>query len=252
MLRRTSEMRAAHAARPSPACGSRSGRSRIMVDLYAVLGVSRDADLPTIRRAFRRKVRATHPDGGGSVEAFNELKIAYDVLSDPIRRARYDESGEFGAPDLDPHGKRVVEILSVGLDLALLKLSRTPHVRKDSDIIRQTAAALAEKRQEWVTQKGHFIKGLDDAHRLKDRFRVAKGENLMEVVVANRISALERQIAFLTANVELIDEALEILHNTRFDSPLELTDESDSAPELTDDQKRIFSWLDRSNLVWFK
>jgi curved DNA-binding protein CbpA len=223
-----------------------------MVDLYAVLGVSRDADLPTIRRAFRRKVRATHPDGGGSVEAFNELKIAYDVLSDPIRRARYDESGEFGAPDLDPHRKRVVEILSVGLDLALLKLSRTPHVRKDSDIIRQTAAALAEKRQEWVTQKGHFIKGLDDAHRLKDRFRVAKGENLMEVVVANRISALERQIAFLTANVELIDEALEILHNTRFDSPLELTDESDSAPELTDDQKRIFSWLDRSNLVWFK
>jgi hypothetical protein len=33
---------------------------------------------------------------------------------------------------------------------------------------------------------------------------------------------------------------------------LELTDESDSAPELTDDQKRIFSWLDRSNLVRFK
>jgi hypothetical protein len=33
---------------------------------------------------------------------------------------------------------------------------------------------------------------------------------------------------------------------------LELTDEADSAPELTHDQKRIFSWLDGSNLVWFK
>ena len=74
----------------------------------------------------------------------------------------------------------------------------------------------------------------------------------MEVVVANRITAIEKQIDFLGGNVDLIDEALEILHNTRFDSPLELTNELDPAPELTDDQKRIFSWLDRSNLVWFK
>jgi curved DNA-binding protein CbpA len=223
-----------------------------MVDLYAVLGVSRDADLKTIRRAYRKKVRATHPDGGGSVEAFNELKTAYDVLSDPIRRARYDESGEVGAPAPDPHQKKIVEILSVGLDLALLKLSRMPHVLKDSNIIHLTAFALALKRQEWITQKCHFIKALDDAHRLKDRFRVPKGENPMEVVVANRITAIEKQIDFLTGNVDLIDEALEILHNTHFDSPLELMDESEPAPELTDDQKRIFSWLDKSNLVWFK
>ena len=53
-----------------------------MVDLYAVLGVARDADVKTIRRAFRKKVRSAHPDGGGSVGAFNELKTAYDVLSD--------------------------------------------------------------------------------------------------------------------------------------------------------------------------
>ena len=47
-----------------------------MVDLYEVLGVSRDADVAAIWRAFRKKVRATYPDGGGSVEAFNELKTA--------------------------------------------------------------------------------------------------------------------------------------------------------------------------------
>ena len=79
-----------------------------------------------------------------------------------------------------------------------------------------------------------------------------EGENLMEVVVANRITAIEKQIEFLSGNVDLIDEALEILHHTRFDSPLELTEESDFAPELTDEQRRVFSWLDRSNLVRFK
>ena len=224
-----------------------------MMDLYAVLGVSRDADLATSRRAFRKNVRATHPDGGGAVEAFNELKTAYDVLSDPIRRARYDESGEIGAPALDPHRKKIVDVLSVGLDLALLKLSRTPpNLRKDSDIIGRTAVALAEKRQELITQKGHFSKALDDAHRLKDRFRVAEGENLMVVVVANRVTACEKQIDSLAEHIKLIDEALMKLQNTRFDAPLELVDHSDAAPELTDDQKRIFSWLDRSTLVRFK
>jgi curved DNA-binding protein CbpA len=223
-----------------------------MVDLYSVLGVSRDADLKTIRRAFRKKVRATHPDGGGSVEAFNELKTAYDVLSDPLRRRRYDESGEVGDHAADPHQAKIIEILSFGLDQAMLKIYKAPHTRRDSDIIRLTAVALAEKRQEWITKKKYFEKALEDAHRLKDRFRVAKGENLMEVVLANRITAIEKQIDFLTERVKILDEALVILHNTRFEAPLELANEMDSSPELTDDQKRLYSWLDWSHLGWVK
>jgi len=240
----------------------RTGWLQIMVDLYAVLGVARDADVKTIRRAFRKKVRSAHPDGGGSVGAFNELKTAYDVLSDPIRRRQYDETGEVGDRAADPHRAKIIEILSVGLDLALLKRSKTPRVQKDSDVMRLMAEALAGKRLEWNTQKGHFGKALEEARRLEARFRVAEGENLMEAVVAGRISACEKQIDHLAELVKLVDEALVILHNTRFDSlleltngqdsPHELTDEQDSPVELTDDQKRVYSLLDRSTLVRFK
>jgi hypothetical protein len=190
--------------------------------------------------------------GGGSVEAFNELKTAYDVLSDPLRRRRYDESGEVGDHAADPHQAKIIEILSFGLDQAMLKIYKAPHTRRDSDIIRLTAVALAEKRQEWITKKKYFEKALEDAHRLKDRFRVAKGENLMEVVLANRITAIEKQIDFLTERVKILDEALVILHNTRVEAPLELANEMDSSPELTDDQKRLYSWLDWSHLGWVK
>lgn len=57
---------------------------------YDVLGVPRDAGDAQIRTAFRRLARQTHPDRGGSAEAFHEVALAYEVLGDARRRAEYD------------------------------------------------------------------------------------------------------------------------------------------------------------------
>lgn len=67
-----------------------------MSDLYAILGVPRDASEDDIKRAYRRKAREAHPDRGGDEEAFKEITRAYQVLSDPQRRARYDRFGDDG------------------------------------------------------------------------------------------------------------------------------------------------------------
>jgi hypothetical protein len=58
--------------------------------LYDVLGVQRSATPEEIRTAYHRAARALHPDVGGSAPAFHRLVIAYQVLSDPERRAEYD------------------------------------------------------------------------------------------------------------------------------------------------------------------
>jgi len=67
-------------------------------DLYAVLGVARDADADAIRTAYRQLARKFHPDlNAGDKKAedrFKEVSHAYDVLSDPEKRARYDEFGD--------------------------------------------------------------------------------------------------------------------------------------------------------------
>ena len=210
-----------------------------MVDLYAVLGVSRDADQKTIRRAFRKSARGAHPDGGGSVEAFNELRAAYDVLSDPTRRRRYDETGEFGEPNADPHRKKLIEILSLGLDQALLKLSSASKNDSDADLVRLMIEALATKRLEFSKQLSSFERARDDARRIEDRFLVAEGDNLMTTVVADRIAACENQIELLSERVKLIDEALTILHSTRFDAPL----------KLTSGQNHTYTYLDVSGLA---
>lgn len=65
-------------------------------DYYEVLGVPRDADQDTIRRAYRKLAREYHPDlnsDSDAEERFKELGEAYEVLSDADKRERYDRLG---------------------------------------------------------------------------------------------------------------------------------------------------------------
>jgi len=67
-------------------------------DLYAVLGVPRDADRDAIRKAYRKLARDNHPDlnpgDASSEEQFKQISRAYEVLENSDRRKAYDEFGE--------------------------------------------------------------------------------------------------------------------------------------------------------------
>lgn len=69
-----------------------------MSDLYDLLDVSRDASPDEIKRAYRRKAREHHPDAGGDESTFKQVTHAYQVLSDPQARMRYDRFGDDGTP----------------------------------------------------------------------------------------------------------------------------------------------------------
>jgi DnaJ-class molecular chaperone len=70
-------------------------------DYYAILGVSRDADAATLKKAYRKLAMKWHPDKNPDNVAeaqakFQEISEAYDVLSDPEKRQVYNEFGEEG------------------------------------------------------------------------------------------------------------------------------------------------------------
>jgi curved DNA-binding protein CbpA len=67
-------------------------------DFYAILGVGRSASEKEIKQAYRRLARKYHPDvnpGDKTAEAkFKEINEAYEVLSDPEKRKKYDSYGD--------------------------------------------------------------------------------------------------------------------------------------------------------------
>ena len=68
-------------------------------DYYEILGVSRDVTEEQLKNAFRQLVRKYHPDVNhepGAEERFKEINEAYQVLSDPDKRAAYDRYGKAG------------------------------------------------------------------------------------------------------------------------------------------------------------
>lgn len=68
-----------------------------MTDPYETLGVSKDADADTIKKAYRKLARQLHPDVNPdpqSQERFKEVGRAYEILSDPEKKRHYDLGGD--------------------------------------------------------------------------------------------------------------------------------------------------------------
>ncbi|HIK09647.1 MAG TPA: J domain-containing protein [Oscillatoriaceae cyanobacterium M33_DOE_052] len=68
-------------------------------DYYAILGINKGANAEEIKKAYRRLARKYHPDmnpGNAQAEAkFKEISEAYEVLSDPDKRRKYDQYGQY-------------------------------------------------------------------------------------------------------------------------------------------------------------
>lgn len=73
---------------------------------YEVLGIAPEASTEEVRKAYHQRSRAAHPDRGGSSEQQQRVNEAYECLSDPMKRSRYDLS--LGVAEAEKAGRRVV------------------------------------------------------------------------------------------------------------------------------------------------
>jgi molecular chaperone DnaJ len=93
-------------------------------DYYEVLSVTRDASAEQIKKAYRRAAHKHHPDRNASDPSaevkFKEAAEAYEVLSDPVKRQRYDQFGHAGVAGAGVHDfshMRVDDIFSMFDDI---------------------------------------------------------------------------------------------------------------------------------------
>ena len=62
-------------------------------DYYNILGVDKNADQSTIKKAYRKLAKEKHPDSGGNEEEFKQIAEAYEVLGDEQKKSNYDKFG---------------------------------------------------------------------------------------------------------------------------------------------------------------
>jgi len=141
---------------------------------YEVLGVPRDASLSDIKAAYRRLIRAAHPDReGGSDKAAAELNQAYAILSDSTRRKAYDETGQtdFG-PQPISDDEIVEQVLMQAWSAAFDSGLKRAHERAIAFLEQQRArdeaslAGTGKQLHKLETAKGWYMhkgKGMDYA-----------------------------------------------------------------------------------------
>jgi len=84
--------------------GRRSSQSVENSKLYEVLEIEKTATETQIKKAYRRLAVRHHPDKGGDESKFKEVSAAYEILSDPEKRAKYDRFGLEGVANDGPGG----------------------------------------------------------------------------------------------------------------------------------------------------
>ncbi|WP_183099795.1 molecular chaperone DnaJ [Nocardioides pelophilus] len=121
-------------------------------DLYDLLGVARDADADTIKKAYRRLARQLHPDVNPDPEAqeqFKQVTAAYEVLSDPQKRSAYDRGGDpfaggFGGQGAGFSFTDIMDAFFGGAAGGAGNRGPRPRVRRGQDALIRIEVELAE------------------------------------------------------------------------------------------------------------
>jgi curved DNA-binding protein CbpA len=172
-------------------------------DPYTVLDVPKDADQETIRRAHRRKAKRCHKDAGGNDDQMRAVNEAWMVLRDPERRQRYDQTGQ--TDEKDTTMQRFVGLFLQAVEAVLDQPGVDP-----INLLRQK---LANMRHQVESHQKELAKKAAAHRRIKRR-----GQNLLQQVMENHATGLERQAEAAKNELEDIAKMKELLEGYQFEA----------------------------------
>jgi curved DNA-binding protein CbpA len=176
------------------------------VNPYDILGVPKNASQADIKAAFRRKSRANHPDrAGGSTEAMTAINQANDILSDPEKRRRFDETGSAAAPpSIDDRAMNVLlRIASDLLEQAPDQAKLVHSLRKNIEVMRGQAQQLIDETPVRIARLQKIragISGPGDRHMFAD-------------LIDQKIDNATRRLDAIRIDIETFDRATQLLED---------------------------------------
>jgi hypothetical protein len=190
-------------------------------DPYEVLGIRfRKSITPeTITKAFRQKSKLHHPDRGGDPVKFQEVKLAYEVLSDPDRRRRYDETGEYDdGPKLDEKQSKLVQCLNATFTHVCQQLIAQGISLVSENLVSWMARCVKQNLGIHKKAIREMEKARSQLEKLKGRFKTnALSANLLEGIVAQQLAEGIQGLERMKADQTVHEDCLKLLKDFTFD-----------------------------------
>jgi curved DNA-binding protein CbpA len=200
-----------------------------MNDLYEILDLHPSASAAAVEQAYRELAREHHPDRNpgdpGARARFQAVQDAYDVLSDPDRRARYDTTGDTAPlPTTDSEAAHLTRVLSATFVAAVRELLQMGVRLDETDVVAHMRGLLDATRGELRGKRAEADRVRAGLKEAVERFRVDDGENLLAEIARVHLGQLEGQVAELDAEAARMEAAQEHLRRYRYqhDKPQDL------------------------------
>jgi curved DNA-binding protein CbpA len=189
---------------------------------YDILGISKDSTPEEIKSKYKSLAQQHHPDKGGDPIIFKQIKEAYELLIDPIRKDRYDKTGKF---DKNMNFR----------DEALEHLSRLfLHVihNMNPDFDNLVVIMKNETRNEISVTKNNIEVCNGHVKKLEKIIRKIKkkndGENLLQMFTQNQLSSRLNELHNFYRQIQIMEHMLTMLEDYQYGELVDLLESSAS------------------------
>ena len=189
--------------------------------LYDTLGVGVNATKDEIKRAYHKKAKEHHPDTeSGSKEKFHEVSHAYEILFDPLKREKYDKTGDDSSKPSNENAEIYTLIMR-----AFSEIFYNSTYPESIDIVSEIKKVLNSQKQniEKEIKKSDLI--IAKCERVIHQFKKkSKGANIFVSTLNNTIKQENEKKEKLQANIVLLEKATELTSDYIFDVDENLKD----------------------------
>ena len=176
---------------------------------YTELDVPVTASTEDIKQRYRTLAQMHHPDKGGDEELFKRIKLAYEILSDPVRRKQYDITGETTTTNAkDEAIANIVQIL----------LHIVPNFNVEQDDLIQ----IAEVETRTMLDLAHKDIGITEGYilnleKITSKLRIkTDSENIMGGFIISQIQQRKQELENFQRRVQVGTLMLEILKDYEY------------------------------------
>lgn len=178
--------------------------------LYDDLGLRPDCTPAEIKQQYRILAHQHHPDRGGDEEQFKRIKLAYEILSDPVKRAHYDSTGEH-YDDVDVDHEVVTRLSNM---IAQFTQQINPEI---DDLILKMKVDIQQAQHQ--THNAIIICNsmIQKLTVIAKKIKLKRpGENLLKNFVEARITQYNNELATHQLTLVVFKKMLEILEEYHF------------------------------------